>query len=79
MTLPGLALFYGALGLGEGVGVGKALGVQLVGLLAVALWAGMLNFVIVKLTSALVGLRVRDDDEAEGLDIAAHGERGYEI
>jgi ammonia channel protein AmtB len=34
---------------------------------------------LVKICTALVGLRVEREDEIEGLDITSHGERGYEI
>ncbi len=40
---------------------------------------GVLTYVIVKVVGALVGLRVSEDDENEGLDITAHGERGYSL
>jgi Amt family ammonium transporter len=33
--------------------------------------------VILKIAGVFGGLRVSDDDEVEGLDIAQHGERGY--
>lgn len=39
----------------------------------------MLTYIIVKVTSALVGLRVEEDEEIEGLDIITHGERGYDL
>ncbi|MCH9051998.1 MAG: ammonium transporter, partial [Proteobacteria bacterium] len=39
----------------------------------------VLTYIIVKVTSALVGLRVGEDEEIEGLDIITHGERGYDL
>ena len=38
---------------------------------------GVVTFLIVKFTSALVGLRAGNEAETEGLDLAEHGERGY--
>jgi Amt family ammonium transporter len=35
--------------------------------------------VILKIVGALVGLRVEKDAETEGLDIALHDERGYNL
>ena len=69
----------GGLGLAEGMTVGGQLWAQAVGLGATALWAGVLSFVIVKIVTAVVGLRVGVEDETEGLDITAHGERGYNL
>ncbi len=73
------AAALGGLGFAEGFGIGKALWVQFVGAAATVVWAGGLSWVIIKVVGALVGLRVSDEDEIEGLDITTHGERGYEI
>jgi Amt family ammonium transporter len=54
-------------------------GVQLLGVTAAAAWCAVASFAILKLVDALVGLRVSPDEETEGLDIALHGERGYNI
>jgi Amt family ammonium transporter len=37
------------------------------------------SYILIKLTQALVGLRVSGDEESEGLDITAHGERSYDL
>ncbi len=70
---------FGGGGLAEGMGVGKALWVQLVGVLATGAWAGIGSWVILKAIDATVGLRVSQEHEFEGLDITTHGERAYEI
>ena len=75
LVLPAL----GGMGLAEGMTVGKALGVQLIGIVAAVIWTGGVSWVLVKVCLALVGLRVEREDEIEGLDITSHGERGYEI
>ena len=69
----------GGLGLADGMTVGSQFWSQLVGLVATAVWAGVLSFVIIKIVAAIVGLRVVEEDEIEGLDITAHGERGYNL
>ena len=69
----------GGLGLADGMTMGKQFWGQLVGLVAVAAWAAVISYVIVKVTSAVTGLRVSADDETEGLDITAHGEREYNL
>ena len=79
-----LAAFFaasslGGLGLADGVTMGKAFWVQLVGVAATLAWTVVVSYVIIKVVGAIVGLRVSEDDEAEGLDITVHGERGYNL
>ena len=52
-------------------------GVQAVGVLAAAAWCGVVTWVILKAIAAVSKLRVSEDKETEGLDLAEHGERGY--
>jgi Amt family ammonium transporter len=52
---------------------------QLVAVVATILLAAPLTFVILKLVDMLVGLRVAEDDELNGLDISQHSESGYAI
>ena len=60
--------------------VGSQLGVQALGALATVAWAGGFTYVIAKATAALTGgLRISADDELAGLDLSAHGERGYDL
>ena len=51
--------------------------IQLICVLAVCIWSGLVTFVILKILDKTIGLRVRLTSEQVGLDIAAHGERGY--
>ncbi len=74
MTMMGAAMLWVGW---FGFNAGKQLWVQFVGVAATVVWAGLLTYVIVKLVGALVRLRVSEDVENEGLDITAHGERGY--
>lgn len=69
----------GGKGLAEGVTLGHQMLVQLVGVAAVGIYCAVLTFVLLKLTQALVGLRVAPETETEGLDLAEHDERGYII
>ncbi len=82
-TLLVAVLAVGALGgrgLAEGMTIPKQFGVQAVGLVATALWSALVTFAIVKATAALTGgLRVDEEDEMVGLDLATHGERGYDL
>ncbi len=40
-------------------------------------WSGLVSFVAFKLVDMTIGLRVSEEDEREGLDIATHGEKAY--
>jgi ammonium transporter, Amt family len=57
--------------------IGAQLGVQALGLLAALAWCAALTWIILKLMNAVFGLRVSEEKETEGLDLAEHGERGY--
>ncbi|MBI5233088.1 MAG: ammonium transporter [Deltaproteobacteria bacterium] len=50
---------------------------QIIAVAASWVLAGVVTFIALKLVDALVGLRVTDEEEAEGLDLSQHGERGY--
>ncbi|OCX31559.1 ammonia channel protein [Bradyrhizobium sp. UASWS1016] len=52
----------------------KQLLIQLYGVIVTALWCGVVTFVLLKLVSAFVPLRVSTQQELEGLDISQHGE-----
>ena len=75
-----LTAFFGAealggLGLGDGMTMGKQFTAQLLGIAAVAVWALVISWILVKILAATTGLRVSEEDEIEGLDITSHGER----
>ena len=73
---------FAAEGLG-GMGMDKSIGSQLwsqfVSLIVTILWSGILSFIILKAVDRAVGLRVKYNDEQEGLDLALHNERGYNL
>ena len=71
-----LGLFSGQ-GLAEGMTIGSQLVVQLTGIVATLVYAGLATFVLLKLVSAIIGLRVSSEEETEGLDVALHNESGY--
>jgi Amt family ammonium transporter len=54
-------------------------GIQIVGILATLLYSGIVTVVIIKLLDVIPGLGIRAEQahEAQGLDLAAHGERAY--
>ncbi len=70
---------FGGAGLAEGMSIGSQFGVQVAGIVAVAVWSLVASYILVKIVKATVGLRVSDDEELEGLDVTAHGETGYNL
>ena len=52
---------------------------QLLATVVTIVWAGIASYIIVKVVQSIVGLRVNDEEEAEGLDLTYHGERGYDL
>lgn len=69
----------GGLGLAEGASIGGHLFVQAAGIVIVAVWSVAISLVILKAIDLTIGLRVTREVETEGLDINAHGERGYSL
>jgi Amt family ammonium transporter len=67
----------GGAGLAEGMDTGSQLGVQALGVVVVAIWSGVLTFVIATVLKMFVPFRVKLETEVQGLDLAMHGERGY--
>ncbi len=57
--------------------IGAQVGVQALGILATMAWCGLITWGLLKLLDATLGLRVSDEHESEGLDLAQHGEQGY--
>jgi len=55
------------------------LGTQALATFAAVAYAGGVTFLLVKLVDKLVGLRVDEEAEWEGLDLNLHGEQGYAL
>jgi Amt family ammonium transporter len=69
----------GGNGLPEGISMGTAFLGQLIAVIVTVVWAGVVSYILLKITQAILGLRVSDDEEIEGLDITSHGERSYDL
>jgi Amt family ammonium transporter len=52
---------------------------QLAGVVATWVLAAVVTYVVLKLLDALMGLRVTEEEEVEGLDLSQHGEKGYSM
>ncbi|RZI43887.1 ammonium transporter [Herbaspirillum sp. HC18] len=51
--------------------------IQAQGVLTTVIWSGVVAFIAYKLVDLVIGLRVPEEEEREGLDISAHGESAY--
>lgn len=60
-------------------GIGQQVGLQFIGAAATIVYSGVLTLVLAKGIDAAMGLRVTADEEAEGLDLALHDERGFSL
>ena len=74
----GLGLFSGQ-GLADGATIASQFQVQLIGVLASGAYTAGVTFGILKIVDMMLGLRVSQDDETEGLDLNQHNERGYDL
>ncbi len=55
------------------------IGVQALGVVATFLYTAVVTFLLLKLVGLFTPLRVTAEEESQGLDIALHEERGYDI
>ncbi|HAT5203552.1 TPA: ammonium transporter AmtB [Salmonella enterica subsp. enterica serovar Cerro] len=67
----------GGVGFVDGVTMGHQVMVQLESIAITVVWSGVVAFVGYKLADILVGLRVPEEQEREGLDVNSHGENAY--
>ena len=61
------------------IAIGRALGVQALGVVVTVGYTAIVTWIILKVTDALVGNRVSDEEETEGLDLISHNEQGYTL
>ncbi|MCW5237532.1 ammonium transporter [Verminephrobacter eiseniae] len=57
--------------------IGAQVWVQTKAVLLTVLWSGVVSLVAYKIVDLVMGLRVTEEDEREGLDITTHGETAY--
>jgi len=51
--------------------------IQFEGVLTTLVWSGVVSLIAFKLVDIVMGLRVTEEEEREGLDISSHGESAY--
>jgi Amt family ammonium transporter len=56
-------------------GVDASITMQIIGTFATLIYSGIVTWIILLLVDLVIGLRVSDDDEQDGLDISQHAER----
>ena len=61
----------------EGYSILAQVKVQVIGVGVTVVWTALVSAVAYKLVDLLIGLRVKEDAEREGLDVTSHGEKAY--
>ena len=69
----------GGTGYAEGMAMASQLGAQAAGVGVVALWSAVATAIVALAVSMLIPMRVSEDEERDGLDLASHGERAWEF
>ena len=70
----------GGAGFGSGISsIGGQVQTQAIGIIATIVYTGVVSFILLKVIGSVMGLRVNEEQEAEGLDVALHDERGYNL
>ena len=62
---------------GEDFSIASQVWIQTEGVLITIAWSAIVAFIAYKLVDVVIGLRVPEDEEREGLDITSHGETAY--
>jgi Amt family ammonium transporter len=57
--------------------IGGQVWIQLQAVITTIVWSGVVSVIAYKLVDIVVGLRVTEEEEREGLDISSHGETAY--
>ena len=73
LTVKALRLITGA----EDFSIASQVWIQAWSVLVTIVWSAVVAFVAYKVADLLVGLRVPEDEERQGLDTTAHGETAY--
>ncbi len=59
--------------------IGAQVWIQAQAVLTTLVWSGVVAFICYKIVDLTIGLRVKEEDEREGLDTTSHGERAYNL
>ena len=64
---------------GDDFSIASQVLIQGEGVLITIVWSGVVAFIAYKIVDIVIGLRVSEEEEREGLDTAYHGERAYSL
>lgn len=67
----------GGIGYADGISMLTQVGIQAMSILTCVIWTAVVAFIAFKLADKIVGLRVPEEQEREGLDINSHGESAF--
>jgi Amt family ammonium transporter len=67
----------GGSGLAEGMTIAGQVWIQFLSVLATLIYGGIMSLIILLFLKVTIGVRVTEEQETEGLDLALHDERGY--
>ena len=70
---------WGGVGYAETMSMGRQAAAQVIGVLVVGLWSAVATAILTLLVGLVFPMRVREDEERDGLDITSHGERAWEL
>ena len=73
------AASMGGVGLAEGVTMGGQVMIQVKAVLITIIYTAVASYIILKVLDVVMGLRVTEEQETQGLDISLHDERGYNL
>ena len=62
---------------GEDYSIAAQLWIQIEAVAITLVWSGVISYLLYKLIDMTIGLRVDQDTERQGLDLAVHGEQAY--
>ena len=51
--------------------------IQIIGSIAVAVWSGVMSYIILVTLKNTIGIRISEKEEEIGLDQSSHAERAY--
>ncbi len=70
---------FGGNGYAEGMGMGSQLWVQIKAVGIVGVYSAVVTLIVGYMVSMVLPMRVSEDQERDGLDIASHGERAWDL
>ena len=63
----------------SGYSIATQVKIQAIGVGITLAWSGVVAAIAYKLVDMTIGLRVKEDEEREGLDVTSHGEKAYNM